>query len=75
MDHCTAIIKLGKTCQNCFCPSWRCLHCMMAFAGGRELSQQSNNHVSALHCVNLDKESFDMLYKMIAEQPSLTQYE
>ena len=31
-------------------------------------------HASALHCVtnsNLDKDNFDMLYKIIAEQPSL----
>ena len=33
---------------------------------------------SALHCVlwqNLDEDSFVMLYKIIVEQPSLTQYE
>ena len=30
-----------KTRQNCFCPSWRCLRCMMAFAGAFTTKQQS----------------------------------
>ena len=25
--------SICKTYQNCFCPRWRCLRCMMAFAG------------------------------------------
>ena len=41
MDGCTTLNnQICKTCQNWFCPSWRCLRCMMAFVGP-ELSQQS----------------------------------
>ena len=39
---------------------------------------QATIYASALDCAlwqNLDEDSFDMLYKIIVEQPSLTQYE
>ena len=52
MDGCTAI-NLVSTCQNCFCPTWCCLRCMMAFAGAFTAAQTQN----------LDEDSFDMLYK------------
>ena len=48
--------KFCKTCQHLFCPNWRCLCCMMAFAGAFTTKHP--------HCfVYLDEDSFDMLYK------------
>ena len=54
--HCSFIFGHGwlhskqfsKTCQNCFCPSWHCLRCVMAFVGAFTTRQQL--HASALHC-------------------------
>ena len=56
-----------KSCENCFCPSWRCLRCMLALSL-RELSQQSNNYscIRTSLCIlwqNFDEDNFDMLYK------------
>ena len=57
MDGCTAV-KFVKHVKIVFCPSWRCLRCMMAFAGAFTTK-------TVLTCFTT----------MIAEQPSLTQYE
>ena len=48
MVHCSFIFghgglhsnQFGRTCQNWFCPSWRCMWCMMAFAGAFTTKQQ-----------------------------------
>ena len=53
-----------KTYKNCFCP--RCLRCMMAFAGAFTTKQ---------HPKTWTKTVLIYFTKMIAEQPSLTQYE
>ena len=56
------INQICKTCQNCFCPSWRCLRCMMAFSGAFTTKQ----HFMHPHCiVNLDEDNFDMLFKKL----------
>ena len=60
--HCN---QFCETCQNWFCPSWRCA-CVLhdGICGTFTTKQQIN--ASALLCVlwqNLDEDSFDMLYK------------
>ena len=57
MDGCTTI-NLYKTCQQCCCPSWRCLRIMVAFAG----AFTTIIHQTA-QTQNLDEDSFDMLYR------------
>ena len=56
---------LCKTYQKKICPSWRCLRCMMAFAGAFTTKQ---------HLKTWAKTVFIYFTKIIAEQPSLTQY-
>ena len=69
--------QFGKTCQNWCCPSRRCLCCMMAIAGAFTTKQQWMHP----HCfVYYDKTWMKTVLatcftEMIAEQPSLTQYE
>ena len=75
MDGCTAI-NFVKTCQNCFCTCWCCLHCMMTFVGAFTTKQQFMH----LHCIvyydkTWTKTVLTCFTKMIVEQPSLTQYE
>ena len=69
--HCLFIFRHGwlhsnqfcKTYQNWFCSSWRCLHCMMAFAGAFTTKQQfMHPHCIVQQTQNLDEDSFDMLY-------------
>ena len=67
--------KFCKTCQNCVCPSWHCVRCMMAFAGAFTTKQRFMH----LHCIvynsKLGRRVLTCFTNMIAEQPSLTQYE
>ena len=63
MDGCTAINFVKRhTCQNSFCPSWRCLRCMhdMRIFVGTFTTKQQFMHP---HCIVYYKPSFDMLYK------------
>ena len=82
MVHCSFIFshkwlhsnKFCKKCQNWFCASWRCLCCMMAFAGA---FTQSNN-ASALHDKQRQpgqKQFWHVLQKCIAVQPSMADCE
>ena len=62
-----------KNMSKLFLPSWRCLRCMMAFAGAFTTKQQFMHP----HCiVNYDKTGTKTVLKcftkMMAEQPSLT---
>ena len=77
MDSCTYSNQL-KHVKIGFFPSWRRLCCMMAFAGAFTTKQQLMHP----HCfVYNDKTWMNTVLtlacftKMIAEQPSLTQYE
>ena len=70
-------------CINVFVPSWPCLRYMLAFAA----LMCNNSRIRTALCTTyhstrqtaqtqgLGEDSFDMLTKTIAEQPSLTQYE
>ena len=64
-----------KRCQNCFCPSWR-----FAPHDGicRSFHNKATIHTSALRCVLhlkiWTKTVLTWFTKIIAEQPSLTQY-
>ena len=68
--HGSKTINFVKTCQNWFCPSWRCLCCMMAFVGAFTTKQQLMHPQCFVYYDN-----FYMPDKKIAEQPSLIQYE
>ena len=76
MDGYTAI-NFCKTCQIWFCPSWRCLCCMMAFAGAFTTKQQlMHPHCFVYYDKTWMKTVLTCFTKIIAElQPSLTQYE
>ena len=68
--------KFCKTCQNWFCPSWRCLCCMMAYAGAFTTKQQlMHPQCFVYYDKTWMKTVLTCFTKMIAEQPSLTQYE
>ena len=66
--------SICKTCQNC--PSWRCMHCMMAFVGAFTTRQQfMHPHCIVYYDKTWMKAVLTCFTKIIAEQPSLTQYE
>ena len=65
-----------RNCQTWFCPSWRCLCCVMAFAGAFTTKQQlMHPHCFVYYDKTWMKTVLTCFTKMIAEQPSLTQYE
>ena len=70
--------QFGKTCQNGFCPSWHCLWCMMAFAGAFTTKQQlllMHPHCFVYYDKTWMKRVLTCFTKIIAERPSLSQYE
>ena len=82
--HCSFIFGHGwlhsnqfcKTCKNWVCPSWRCLCCMMAFVGAFTTKQQlMHQHCFVYYDKTWLKTVLTCFTKIIAEQPSLTQYE
>ena len=74
--NCYTSINFVKTCQNWLCPSCRCLCCMMAFAGAFTANQQlMHAHCFVYYDKSWMKTVLTCLTKIIAEQPSLTQYE
>ena len=74
MDGCTAINFVKR--QNWFCPSWRCLRCMMAFAGAFTTKQQlMHPHCFVYYDKTWMKTILTCFTKMIADQPSLTKFE